>query len=124
MADISVSDVKVQHAGVDFTLRASIECYVQIERALSEPYAIVMNRALNSNVPRLTDVSEVFAAFALPHGKHTAAGIRGAMEFAKQAEQLKALRQSIALAVDAALPKTAEGEKTAEGGGNAPADPR
>ena len=123
MADVSVSDVKVQHAGVDFTLRAAMECYVQIEHACSEPYAVVMNRLLNSAIPRLSDASEVFAAFALPHGKHSGAGIRAVMDFAKQGEQLKALKRSVALAVDAALPKPAAGEKTAEGGGNAPADP-
>lgn len=119
MADTSVSDVKVKFAGVDFTLRASIETLVKVEQSLGEAYPVVMNRVLNQPVPRLLDLSEVFAAFALPHGKHTPQAVRTLIAFEEQSPAFRELREAIAKAIDAALPK-----KTQEAGDAATADPQ
>lgn len=118
MADTSVSDVKTTFAGTEFTLRATVEALYSIERFFAEPYYVVTARLLNA-APRLTDASEVFAAIALPHGMHTAAGLRALITFEDQAKRIKELRDGVALAIAAASPK-----KPAEGGGEGTTDPQ
>lgn len=118
MADTSVSDVKATFAGKDYTLRATVGALHTLERIFSDPYYIVTARMLNAP-PRLTDVSEVFAAIALPHGEHSASGLIALIEFEKQAERILELRNGVAKAINAASPK-----KPAEGGGEGKADPQ
>lgn len=120
MADVSVSDVKVTFCGVRYTLRANWEAMVAIEQALQVPYALVFAR-MGGGVPRLSDVTEAFAAMALPHGAHTAEAIRSTMPFDAGASLIEAAKH-VSAAIKAAQPKTAETDEAEAGA--AVADPQ
>lgn len=124
MDGASISDVQREWCKKPFTLRASQEAFAQVELELGESYAVVLTR-MTKAIPRLTDVTAVFAALALPHGKYSGKTIRALMPAIDGGASLVAARDFINAALEAASPKdgdvTGAGE-TEEGKGKA--DPR
>lgn len=107
----SISDVRVNWCGKDFTLRADWSAMAELERASGESYAVVFAR-MGSGVPMLTDVLNAFAAFALPRGRHTREGLQTLMPFDGGETLIQAYRH-VESAVAAAKPPAAPaGEAT------------
>lgn len=124
MSGASISDVQREWCKKPFTLRASQEAFAQIELELNEAYPVVLTRMCKA-VPRLTDVTAVFAALALPHGKYTGKTIRALMPAIDGGKSLIDARDFINAALEAAAPK--EGDTTPRedaGEGKDKSDPR
>lgn len=121
MSEVSISDVKVTFCDVKFTLRANNEALALIEQELSAPYGVVFNR-MSRGVPRLTDVTASFGAFALPHGAYDGATIRKLMDSKglDGGQRLAEAYEHVSKAITAAQPKP---EKTAEVADKGAADP-
>lgn len=79
--------------------------------------AAILHR-INSGAPRITDVSEMFAAMALPHGKHTAAAVRAIMPV-RYGKTLLEMCEHMDKALSAAMPPE---DADADKGGAAEAD--
>lgn len=122
--DASISDVRVKFCGKTFTLRATNEAMVQVELATGDSWAVVMSRLPPLKpAPRLFDVSEMFAAFVVPHGSYSGKQIRDLMPILDGGEQLRELYRHVAAAVAKARPEpveeeSSEGSDAAEGDAN------
>lgn len=121
MTGASVSDVGVKFCGKDFTLRASNEAYATVETWANMPYGAVLQRLQRDGQlygsPRLTDVTMLFAAFALPHGKYSPEGIRALMpqdDGTAFVEAATAVRDAIMKASPAAKAEQAEAKGDGE----------
>lgn len=122
--EASISDVNFTWCGKAWTLNANWEAVARIEHETGEAYPVVFAR-MGGGIPRLVDVTTAFAAFALPHGKHSATSIRAIMPF-DQGQSLIEAYQHVEKAIIAAQPKEAvkEAAPGTEGSGQQQADPR
>jgi hypothetical protein len=126
MTGTSISDVKREFCGKQFTLRASQEAWAQVELELKESHLTVFSRILNE-VPRQTDLTATFAALALPHGKHSGRSIRAIMPVMDGGKSMKQLAEAIKDAWIAASPKDGDVEAQDDEGdtaGTKAADPQ
>lgn len=118
----SISDVKVNWCGKDYTLRADWAAMAEIEAATRESYAIVFAR-MGSAMPLMSDVLTTFAAFALPHGRYTREHLQELMPFDNGETLIQAYKHVEAAITAARAPApapAAEGDATTE----KPADPQ
>lgn len=115
----SVSDVKVNWIGSGFTLRAGYDALALLEQRVTqrtgkhESFAVICAR-VTTGVPLVTDVTDVFAALALPRGEHYPAALLAAMPLDDGAAVIEGVAH-IQAAFAAARPPAKAGVKPEDG---------